>query len=93
MKYVRIILIFIYLLSLNYEIYAADKPRIFVLTDILNEPYNAMSMLRFLANANHYDIEGLAATTSIHQRNRVAPERIYQIVEAYGKVPDNPEKH
>ncbi len=72
---------------------AADRPRVFVLTDIENEPDDAMSMVRFLVYANQYDIEGLVATTSIHQRNRVAPERIQRIVEAYGKVRDNLEKH
>ena len=72
---------------------AAEKPRVFVLTDIENEPDDAMSMVRFLVYANHYDIEGLVATTSIHQRGRVAPQRIRQIVEAYGKVRDNLEKH
>jgi hypothetical protein len=72
---------------------ATDKPRVLVLTDIENEPDDAMSMVRFLTYANHYDIEGLVATTSIHQRNRVAPQRILQIVEAYGKVRNNLEKH
>ncbi len=72
---------------------AAEKPRVFVLTDIENEPDDAMSMVRFLTYANHYDIEGLVATTSIHQQRRVAPQRIRRIVEAYGKVRDNLEKH
>lgn len=64
-----------------------------MLTDIENEPDDAMSMVRFLVYANQYDIEGLAATTSIHQKNRVAPERIKRIAEAYGKVRNNLEKH
>ena len=72
---------------------AAEKPRVFVLTDIENEPDDAMSMVRFLTYANHYDIEGLVATTSIHQRGRVAPQRIRRIVEAYGQVRDNLEEH
>jgi Protein of unknown function (DUF1593) len=72
---------------------AADKPRVFVLTDIENEPDDAMSLVRFLTYANQFDIEGLAATTSVHLQNRVAPERIRRIVEAYGKVRDNLEKH
>lgn len=72
---------------------AADKPRVFVLTDIENEPDDAMSMVRFLTYANHFDVEGLIATTSIHQRNHVAPQRIRQIVTAYGKVRDSLEKH
>jgi len=72
---------------------ARDKPRVFVLTDIENEPDDAMSMVRFLVYANQYDIEGLAATTSIHQQNEVATWRIKEIVDAYIKVRDNLEKH
>lgn len=71
----------------------ADRPRVLILTDIENEPDDAMSMVRFLVYANHYDIEGLVATTSIHQRDRVAPQRIRQIVAAYGKVRDRLEQH
>ena len=72
---------------------AQEKPRVFVLTDIENEPDDAMSMVRFLVYANHYDIEGLAATTSVHQQNKVATYRIQEIVNAYDKVRDNLEKH
>jgi hypothetical protein len=67
----------------------AIKPRVFVLTDIENEPDDAMSMVRFLTYCNHWDVEGLIATTSIHQQNRTAPQRIRRIVEAYGQVRDN----
>ena len=72
---------------------AAEKPRVFVLTDIENEPDDAMSMVRFLVYANQWDTEGLVATTSIHQQDKVAPERIREIVRAYGQVRDNLEKH
>ena len=71
----------------------AERARVVVLTDIENEPDDAMSLVRLLTYANHVDIEGLVATTSIHQRNRVAPERIRRIVAAYGKVRDNLEVH
>jgi len=71
----------------------ADRPRVFVLTDIENEPDDAMSLVRFLTYANHFEIEGLVATTSLHQRDRVAPERIRRIVGAYGRVRDNLERH
>ncbi|RRB04813.1 DUF1593 domain-containing protein [Larkinella rosea] len=67
----------------------AQKRRVLVLTDIENEPDDAQSMVRFLTYCNQWDVEGLIATTSVHQRNRVAPERIRQIVEAYGKVRNN----
>lgn len=72
---------------------AQVKPRVFVLTDIENEPDDAMSLVRFLVYANNYDIEGLAATTSIHQKDKVATYRLKEIVEAYAKVRDNLEKH
>lgn len=76
--------------SRSFEI---DNPRIFVLTDIENEPDDAMSMVRLLVYANHFDIEGLAATTSIHQQTEVATWRIKEIVQAYGKVRANLEQH
>jgi hypothetical protein len=69
------------------------KTRIFVLTDIENEPDDAMSLVRFLAYSNQFDVEGLAATTSIHQKNKVRPQKIEEIVAAYGKVRDNLELH
>lgn len=72
---------------------AAEKPRVFVLTDIENEPDDAMSMVRFLVYANHWDVEGLAATTSVHQQDKVAAWRIREIVDAYAKVRDNLELH
>ena len=72
---------------------APAKSRVLVLTDIENEPDDAMSMVRFLLYANHFDVEGLVATTSIHQKDKVAAWRIREIVEAYAKVRDNLELH
>jgi hypothetical protein len=72
---------------------AAEKPRVFVLTDIENEPDDAMSMVRFLVYANQWDVEGLVATTSVHQQKSVAAWRIREIVDAYGKVRDSLELH
>ena len=48
------------------------KERLFVLTDIENEPDDAQSLVRLLPYANHFDIEGLVATTSIHQPDQTA---------------------
>lgn len=69
------------------------KPRIFVLSDIENEPDDAQSLVRFLTYSNQWDVEGLVATTSVHQPNRTAAARIRKIVRAYGKVRDNLLKH
>jgi hypothetical protein len=44
------------------------KQRVFVLTDITNEPDDQESLVRFLVYANEYDIEGIVATTSTHLR-------------------------
>jgi len=71
----------------------AGKTRILILTDIENEPDDAMSMVRFLTYANQFDVEGLVATTSVHQQKETAAWRIKEIVEAYGKVRDNLELH
>ncbi|MFC1569421.1 nucleoside hydrolase-like domain-containing protein [bacterium] len=72
---------------------AAVKPRVIVLTDIENEPDDAMSMVRFLIYSNQWDVEALIATTSIHQQKATAAWRIREIVEAYGKVRENLLKH
>lgn len=68
---------------------AESKLRVVVLTDIENEPDDAMSLVRFLTYCNQWDVEGLVATTSIHQKDKTAAWRIRQIVEAYGKVHSN----
>lgn len=47
---------------------ASEKHRIIVLTDIENEPDDAMSLVRFLTYSNQWDVEGLIATTSVHQK-------------------------
>ena len=69
------------------SITAAEKPRLFVLTDIGGDPDDQMSMVRLMTYANHIDIEGLVAD---RQGQSV---RIEKIVEAYGKVRDNLELH
>ena len=74
----------------------AQKPqklRVMVLTDIEADPDDTQSMIRFLTYSNQWDIEGLIATTSIHQKNRVAPESIEKILLAYSKVQPNLLQH
>ncbi|BDC50553.1 hypothetical protein F183_A28690 [Bryobacterales bacterium F-183] len=67
----------------------SQRPRVLVLTDIENEPDDTQSLVRFLVHANQFDVEGLVATTSIHQQKRTAAAKIRQLVEAYGKVRQN----
>ena len=69
------------------------KPREVVLTDIVVDPDDTQSLIRFLLYSNQFDVEGLIATTSIHQKTRVAPESILKVLEAYGKIQPNLARH
>src|SRR6185369_5740293 len=72
---------------------AEGRTRVIVLTDIENEPDDAVSLVRFLLYSNRWDVEGLIATTSVHQRDKTAAWRIRQSIDAYGKVRGNLLKH
>jgi len=81
---------------LSYSISLAQtsgKLRVLVLTDIEADPDDTQSLIRFLLYSNQWDVEGLIATTSIHQQTRVAPESIERILAAYQKVQPNLLKH
>lgn len=67
----------------------ADKLRVMVLTDIENEPDDTQSLIRFLTYSNTWDVEGLIATTSVHKKDKPAPEKIRELINAYGKVRNN----
>jgi len=70
-----------------------EKPRIVVMTDIANEPDDQMSMVRFLVYSNQYDVEGLIASTSTWMRNKVRPDVINTVLDAYAQVQPNLSKH
>lgn len=65
------------------------KVRVIVLTDIEADPDDTQSLIRFLLYSNQWKVEGLIATTSIHQQHRVAPESILRVLAAYKKVQPN----
>jgi hypothetical protein len=92
-KYFKLTLLIIIALVVCSILKASEKPRVLVLTDIENEPDDAMSMVRFLTYSNQWNVEGLVATTSVHQKNHTAAWRIREILEAYGKVRNNLELH
>jgi hypothetical protein len=93
MKKISILLLFAIMATFAMAQTATDKLRVLVLTDIENEPDDAMSMVRFLTYSNEWEVEGLIATTSVHQKNKTAAWRIREIVNGYGKVRANLEKH
>jgi hypothetical protein len=63
--------------------------RLLVLTDVENEPDDTQSLVRLMLYSNVIDLQGLVATTSIHLKNRVAPDSIRRVIRAYGEVRDN----
>lgn len=69
------------------------KQRLFVLTDIGDDPDDQMSMVRLMTYANQMNIEGLVATSTGKNKDQVEPERIVAIVKGYGQVRDNLERH
>lgn len=69
------------------------KPRVFIFSDILNEPDDSMSLIRLLLYSNHLDIRGLCATTSTFLRNETHPEEMTRILQVYGTVVGNLNHH
>jgi hypothetical protein len=70
-----------------------SKPRVFILTDITNEPDDAESFCRYLTYSNQFRTEGVVATTSTWLRDKVAPENLHEIIDAYEKVVGNLNAH
>lgn len=68
------------------DVLPVEKPRVIVLTDITNEPDDQESLVRFLVYSDKMDVEGLIATTSTHLRDQVRPDKIFELVAAYGQV-------
>jgi len=84
-----LILIVLPLLSYSQSFQPEERTRIIVLTDIENEPDDAQSLVRFLSYVNHFEFEGIIATTSIWLPNKTAEWRIYEILDAYKEVQPN----
>lgn len=70
-----------------------NKNRVIVLTDIEADPDDTQSLVRLFLYSNQIEIKGLVATTSCWLQNRVNPESIERVVQAYGKVQPNLLKH
>lgn len=70
-----------------------QKQRVVVLTDIEADPDDTQSLVRLLLYSSVIDIKGLVATTSVWHKNEVNPESIEQVIQAYGNVQSNLEKH
>jgi hypothetical protein len=64
-----------------------------VLTGIESEPDDPMSLVRFLLCSNQFDVEGLNATASVHQPDKIGDWRIKEVLAAYQQVQPNLLKH
>ncbi|KAE9401395.1 DUF1593-domain-containing protein [Gymnopus androsaceus JB14] len=69
------------------------KPRVFILSDISNEPDDAESLVRYLLYSHQFQTEGLVACTSTWMRNKVCPQDMHRIIDAYERVVDNLNAH
>lgn len=85
--------IFVLLFALASTLYAQEKPRVFVLTDISNEPDDEESLVRFLVYANEFDVEGLVATTSTWLKTKPREDLIRRDLAAYSAARTNLIKH
>lgn len=65
---------------------AGLPPRVFVLTDIENEPDDTQSLIRLLLYANDIDLRGLVATTSVHMKDGTHAESIRRLIGRYAQV-------
>ena len=101
MRTIVCFIVFSLMLS-SYSIYAqtdqkntteVQKNRVIILSDIGADPDDSESLVRLLLYSNVIDIEGLISTTSCWQRKVDHPEYIKDIIQAYGKVQSNLNKH
>lgn len=81
------------LASTQCQVDSPHRPRIFLLSDIANEPDDAQSLVRLMAYANEFRLEGLIATTSIWLNDTTRPDQMLDIVDAYGAALPNLQKH
>ncbi|KAJ0415021.1 hypothetical protein BJY00DRAFT_305161 [Aspergillus carlsbadensis] len=69
------------------------KPRVFVTSDIGNEPDDSQSLVRYLLYSNEFRTEGLVACTSTHQRTSTRPDLMHVTLRAYAQVVENLNAH
>jgi hypothetical protein len=76
---------------------AAERPRLAVLTDMGADPDDQQSMIRLMVYANEFDIELLIATGAGTPGDASAavtrPQLIHEIIDAYGQVLPNLQRH
>ncbi|MBI1313927.1 DUF1593 domain-containing protein [bacterium] len=88
--HVRCFLIGVVFAIAGSSVFAAESPRLLVLTDIGGDPDDQQSMIRLMVYSNEFEIEGLIASASGTRgelKDAVTrPDLIREIVNAYGRV-------
>jgi hypothetical protein len=78
-------------------IYAEERPRLVVLSDIGGDPDDQQSLIRLMVYANEFEIEGLIATASGTpgelKKAVTRPDLMLQIIAGYEEVLDNLQRH
>ena len=76
---------------------AAERPRLAVLTDIGGDPDDQQSLIRLMVYANEFELELLIATAAGTpgelKESVTRPDLILRIVDAYGEVLPNLQRH
>ncbi|KAM3081285.1 hypothetical protein ACMFMG_005242 [Clarireedia jacksonii] len=65
------------------------RHRVFIATDISNEPDDQMSLVRFLTYANELDIQGIAVVTSFWKNDSLDLSSVMKVLNAYENVTTN----
>src|SRR4051794_20821778 len=77
--------------------FAAERPRLCVLTDIGGDPDDQQAMVRLMVYANEFTIEGLIASASGTpgelKESVTRPDLIREIIGAYGQVREKLARH
>lgn len=66
-----------------------NKTRVFIMTDISNEPDDQMSLVRLLTYANELDIVNIATVTSTWKNDSVDLASVFGVIGGYRQVVDN----
>ena len=85
------------MLGVALPLFAADRPRLAVLTDIGGDPDDTQSLIRLLVYANEFEIEALIASASGTRgelgKSITQPDLIRNTIHAYGKVLPDLKRH
>lgn len=70
-----------------------SKPRVFIVSDISNEPDDAESLCRYMLYSNEFDTRGLVSCTSTWMKRATHPEDMQKIIRAYTQAVENLNNH